>query len=225
MDKKYNEIKNSLDKADLVQTIIIIASLAVAAIVGIGSVSAVIMEKGETTANCIANNNAFETGNIKNCQPDNEDGNNENEDNGENEVLFREAASWIEGGGHNGVIEEYRLSIYPELTYKDAGTTKEEYDKFHNAYKNGELSNLERDEYVVSVMLAQQEFVDKNKDITFQDNEQSILEDCSLMSGSNGVLTNGSVCQTPGGMKESPKNYPVGVNDPIEKLMVDFGFY
>lgn len=54
--KEHKLDKNKhYDKADLVQTIIIIAGLAVASIVAITGLSSVVMEKGEATARCISN--------------------------------------------------------------------------------------------------------------------------------------------------------------------------
>lgn len=50
------------DKADLVQTIIIIAGFAVAAIVAIGALSSVLLSKSEGVANCIAGANTFAQG-------------------------------------------------------------------------------------------------------------------------------------------------------------------
>ena len=50
------------DKADLVQTIIIIAGFAVAAIVAIGALSSVLLSKSQGVAECIAGANSFSQG-------------------------------------------------------------------------------------------------------------------------------------------------------------------
>src|SRR5699024_7923696 len=50
------------DKGDLVQTIIIIAGFAVAAVVIIGALSSTLMHKGQATAECIAGSSSFTTG-------------------------------------------------------------------------------------------------------------------------------------------------------------------
>lgn len=50
------------DKGDLVQTIIIIAGFAVAAVVIIGALSSTLMHKGQATAECIAGSSTFQTG-------------------------------------------------------------------------------------------------------------------------------------------------------------------
>lgn len=50
------------DKGDLVQTIIIIAGFAVAAVVIIGALSSTLMHKGQATASCIAGSSTFQSG-------------------------------------------------------------------------------------------------------------------------------------------------------------------
>lgn len=50
------------DKGDLVQTIIIIAGFAVAAIVIIGGITSTLMNKGEAVAGCISGSNSFTAG-------------------------------------------------------------------------------------------------------------------------------------------------------------------
>lgn len=50
------------DKGDLVQTIIIIAGFAVAAIVIIGGITSTLMNKGEAVAGCISGANTFTSG-------------------------------------------------------------------------------------------------------------------------------------------------------------------
>lgn len=58
------------DKGDLVQTIIIIAGFAVAAIVIIGGITSTLMNKGEAVAGCISDSNSFVAGDEakKNCK-------------------------------------------------------------------------------------------------------------------------------------------------------------
>lgn len=58
------------DKGDLVQTIIIIAGFAVAAVVIIGALSSTLMHKGQATAECIAGSSAFQAGTAakENCK-------------------------------------------------------------------------------------------------------------------------------------------------------------
>lgn len=50
------------DKGDLVQTIIIIAGFAVAAVVIIGALSSTLMNKGQAAAECISGGTSFTTG-------------------------------------------------------------------------------------------------------------------------------------------------------------------
>lgn len=50
------------DKGDLVQTIIIVAGFAVAAIVAIGMLSSTLMNKGEAVAGCISGSSNFTSG-------------------------------------------------------------------------------------------------------------------------------------------------------------------
>ena len=50
------------DKGDLVQTIIIIAGFAVAAVVIIGALSSTLMHKGQAAAECISGGTSFTTG-------------------------------------------------------------------------------------------------------------------------------------------------------------------
>lgn len=50
------------DKGDLVQTIIIIAGFAVAAVVIIGALSTTLLNKGEAAAKCISNSSTFQSG-------------------------------------------------------------------------------------------------------------------------------------------------------------------
>lgn len=50
------------DKGDLVQTIIIIAGFAVAAVVIIGALSSTLMNKGQAAAECISGATSFTTG-------------------------------------------------------------------------------------------------------------------------------------------------------------------
>lgn len=59
---KSLDAKRILDKAELVQTIIIIASFAVAAIATTGAISSALMNKGEALAGCIAGANSFTSG-------------------------------------------------------------------------------------------------------------------------------------------------------------------
>lgn len=54
--------KQFLDKGELSQLMIIIAGFAVAAVVVIGAISSVLLNKGESAAGCIANSNTFESG-------------------------------------------------------------------------------------------------------------------------------------------------------------------
>lgn len=58
------------DKGDLVQTIIIVAGFAVAAIVIIGGITSTLMNKGEAVAGCISGSNSFTAGDDakKNCE-------------------------------------------------------------------------------------------------------------------------------------------------------------
>lgn len=55
--------KERVDAADLTQSIIIISGFAVAAIVAIGAITSVLLNKGEATASCISNANSFTSGN------------------------------------------------------------------------------------------------------------------------------------------------------------------
>lgn len=68
----FSSLKNRSedDKGDLVQTIIIIAGFAVAAVVIIGALSTTLMNKGEAAANCIAGSSTFQSGTAAktNCQ-------------------------------------------------------------------------------------------------------------------------------------------------------------
>lgn len=50
------------DKGDLVQTIIIIAGFAVAAIVIVGGITSTLLNKGEAVAGCISGANSFTAG-------------------------------------------------------------------------------------------------------------------------------------------------------------------
>ena len=50
------------DKGDLVQTIIIIAGFAVAAVVIVGALSSTLLNKGEAAAKCISGATSFTTG-------------------------------------------------------------------------------------------------------------------------------------------------------------------
>lgn len=50
------------DKGDLVQTIIIIAGFAVAAVVIVGALSTTLLNKGEAAAKCIAGSSTFQSG-------------------------------------------------------------------------------------------------------------------------------------------------------------------
>lgn len=50
------------DKGDLVQTIIIIAGFAVAAVVIIGALSTTLLNKGEAAAKCISGSSTFQSG-------------------------------------------------------------------------------------------------------------------------------------------------------------------
>lgn len=65
LDNKY-----TLDKADLVQTIIIVAGFAVSAITVTGVTTSALMNKGEAIAGCIAQSDSFTSGNNskQNCQ-------------------------------------------------------------------------------------------------------------------------------------------------------------
>lgn len=60
----FSSLKNRSedDKGDLVQTIIIIAGFAVAAVVIIGALSTTLMNKGEAAATCIAGSSTFQSG-------------------------------------------------------------------------------------------------------------------------------------------------------------------
>lgn len=56
------DVKRVLDKAELTQTIIIIAGFAVAATVTTGALSSTLMNKGEAAAGCIAHSSGFTSG-------------------------------------------------------------------------------------------------------------------------------------------------------------------
>lgn len=60
----FSSLKNRSedDKGDLVQTIIIIAGFAVAAVVIIGALSSTLMNKGQAAAECISGATSFTTG-------------------------------------------------------------------------------------------------------------------------------------------------------------------
>lgn len=81
--KNKEEYKN--DIADLVQTIIIVAGLAVAAIVGIGTIANALMVKGEEVATCVSQESVFSPG--IDCQDNEESENQENPENN-NESSF-----------------------------------------------------------------------------------------------------------------------------------------
>lgn len=71
---KSLDVKRILDKAELTQTIIIIAGFAVAAVVTTGALGSTLMNKGEASAGCIANSSGFTTGGTAkvNCEELNE---------------------------------------------------------------------------------------------------------------------------------------------------------
>lgn len=54
--------KRILDKGELTQLMIIIAGLAVAAVVAIGAIASVMLNKGEAAAGCISDSSAFKSG-------------------------------------------------------------------------------------------------------------------------------------------------------------------
>lgn len=68
------DVKHILDRAELAQTMIIIAGFATAAIVTTGALTSTLMNKGEATAGCIANSGAFTAGaaSKENCEELNE---------------------------------------------------------------------------------------------------------------------------------------------------------
>ena len=71
---KSLDVKHILDKAELTQTIIIIAGFAVSATITTGALSSTLMNKGEAAAGCIANSSGFTSGGTAkvNCEELNE---------------------------------------------------------------------------------------------------------------------------------------------------------
>lgn len=61
-DYMKNDGRFDADKGDLVQTVIIVAAFAVAAIVIVGGISSVVISKGQAAAECINGATNFEQG-------------------------------------------------------------------------------------------------------------------------------------------------------------------